>query len=230
MINTFALTQTLLVTFCSLTGVIALAHQPLLQVSTEEHIDQERETGGGGPGSPAMVQYERLIEEYKEFRKDFQDAQDQLKTDAERRARFRKHWPLENAFTPRFLLLARSNANDPVAFDALAWIVAFGFSSAESGAAAAILVRDHVQNQRLWPLCQEMSRSPISSARGMLLRALLEHSTDRTIRGRAGFALASFLHEEANFARLLNARLHPWQAQYLTPEILDQFRSLDSRK
>jgi thiol-disulfide isomerase/thioredoxin len=176
--------------------------------------------------SPAQ-RYEALVQEYKDFRKWLDQSRDKLKTEDERQSLFRKNWPLEDRFTGRFLDLARGRPDDPVAFDALAWVVAFGYTSADSDVAAELLARDHASNPRLWPLCQEMARGPITLARGVLLRAILEHGPDRTLRGRAGFALAAFRRDEADFARLLGAGLSPWQAQFLTPERLGKFRALD---
>ena len=52
-------------------------------------------------------------------------------------------------------------------------------------------------------------------ARGILLRAVMEHHPDRDIRGRACLALADYLVQQADFVRLQNVPgLEPWQAKF----------------
>jgi thiol-disulfide isomerase/thioredoxin len=132
-------------------------------------------------------------------------------------------------FARRFLALARKHLDDPAAFDALAWVVLFGFTTPEAEEAADLLSGRHPDDPRLWPLCQELTRTPMSPARGRLLRTVLEAGPDRKARGRACYLLAQFLQEEAGFVRLLRTPgLKPWQAQFLTDrKLATSFRNLD---
>src|SRR5438128_722326 len=74
--------------------------------------------------------------------------------------RGRQEWP-GWAFAPRFLELAKANPRDPVAVDALLWVVGLqrtGFTSykplfAFHKQALDILIRDHLQDERVVKTC-----------------------------------------------------------------------------
>ena len=126
------------------------------------------------------------------------------------------------------LELARRHPEDPTSFDALAWLAIHGYNTTESEAAAEVLARRYGPEKRLWLICQEMRRGIISPARGILLRAVLEHNPDRATRGRACLDLAEYHVELANFVQILKTPgLMPWQAQAYAEERLDRFRALE---
>ena len=91
------------------------------------------------------------------------------------------------------LELARRHPDDPASFDALAWLAILGYNAAASDEAAEVLARRYGPDKRLWLISQEMRRGIISPARGILLRAVLEHNADRTTRGRACLDLAEYV-------------------------------------
>ena len=126
------------------------------------------------------------------------------------------------------LELARRHPEDPTSFDALAWVAIHGYNTAESEAAAEALARRYGPEKRLWLICQEMRRGVNSPARGILLRAVLEHNPDRATRGRACLDLAEYHVELANFVQILKTPgLMPWQAQAYVEDRLDRFRALE---
>ena len=219
-------------------GTVVLAQQGRVQTSYVEASSRDASRSpsrtAAKPGGPAVVstprkQYESLIAEYiSESERDTADF-NKLKTEPEKKAYLQANYPVEKKVVGRFLELAHTHPNDPAAFDALAWLVIWCFKSAESDAAAAILSRDYAEDRRLWLICEEMRRNPISLARTPLLRAVLEHNPDRNTRGRACFDLAQILVEEAEFVRLLKTPgLKPGQAKFYPEPRLEPFRALDS--
>ena len=101
------------------------------------------------------------------------------------------------------LELARRHPDDPASFDALAWLAILGYNAAASDEAAEVLARRYGPDKRLWLISQEMRRGIISPARGILLRAVLEHNADRATRGRACLDLAEYHAELASFVQIL---------------------------
>jgi len=218
---------------CLAAGVLALCGGVLAQQAPRgQRPDVPHAHRAPGAGRAAVSpgrRYSELVKAYRNAERSLDDSMAKLTDPSERAAFHAAHWPLANAFTRPFLELARDHPGDPAAFDALAWVVVFGFSAPESDAAARLLARGWPSDPRLWALCQEMSRFPISAARGALLRAVVDHGPDRATRSRACLALAGFLKEEAEFVRLLQTPgVTPWHAQFLTKDRLDQFRPLDA--
>jgi len=155
----------------------------------------------------------------------------QLKTAEEKKAYISANWPPEKRVVGRMLELARRHPEVPTSFDALAWVAILGYNTTESDAAAEALARRYGPDKRLWLICQEMRRGVISPARGILLRAVLEHNPDRETRGRACLDLAEDRAELADFTQILKTPgLRPWQAQAYGAERLDRFRSLEPKQ
>lgn len=148
----------------------------------------------------------------KEFDDRFEaarEAHERARTDAERAAVV---WPDERDYAPRFLALARVDAADAGACDALCWIiernidvhrhkdgVAIGLEAAD------LLIRHHLDSERLGRAClQAMYGGDVPSpARDRLLRAVLEKSRNNANRGRACLALAQYLKAKGNYLEQL---------------------------
>jgi RNA polymerase sigma factor (sigma-70 family) len=218
-------------------GSVAWAQQGTVQESRKGSMAPRANQGrsaastrSGGPaasGTPRQ-QYEDLISQYQKEEGRYSDDFRKLKTAQERNAYAHANFPVARKVAGRFLELARSHPRDAVAFDALAWVAIWGFGSPESEDAAAILARDYAWDQRLWLVCEDIRRGPISLPRASLLRAVLAHNPDRSTRGRACFDLAQLLTEQSEFSRLLKTPgLKPWHAQFYPEERLARFRALD---
>ena len=136
---------------------------------------------------------------------------EKAKTQAERQAIYKDHRLPEKEFNPRFLALAERYPNDPVAVDALVWIVEKtmrywdGYDRAMGetiGRTMEILARDHLGDARLGALCLKLVYYP-SPRRDVFLRAVAERSPDRVVRGRATLALAQYLKMKGEFVESL---------------------------
>jgi hypothetical protein len=94
------------------------------------------------------------------------------------------------------LELAEKNPKDPVAVDALAWVVQnAGGGSQEGKKALAILLSDHLDSKQLAGVCQMLRRSGRDAEQN--LRAILEKSPHPEVQAQACFALAQCLKDQA---------------------------------
>ncbi len=109
--------------------------------------------------SPA-AQYQALVQAYDLAMAAFNKLGENAQTQAEREAAYKGHHIPEEDFNPRFLALAQRYPNDPVAFDALVWILEKtmrywdGYNRARGDAidrTMEILARDHLADPRSAP-------------------------------------------------------------------------------
>src|SRR5262245_40182765 len=109
------------------------------------------------PAAPAK-QYQALVKVYQDEMRAYSDALAKAKTFEEQSKVFREVYPKSEKLAPRFLTLAEAHPQDPVAFDALTWIVVnCGRSPAPIPArakAVAILSQQHARSVKLGPVCQ----------------------------------------------------------------------------
>jgi hypothetical protein len=98
-------------------------------------------------------------------------------------------------FARRFLELAEKNPKDPVAVDALVWVVTQTGAVRKSDArtpqtkARKILLRDHVQSEKMELVCQTLGSSQDEDSQ-QLLKAVLEKSKHRPAQAQACLGLA----------------------------------------
>ena len=121
------------------------------------------------PASPA-AQYKTLVEQYEQG-------------------------GLSREFSGKFLKLARQHPKDPVAVDALLWVVSKIRSGAELSQALETLANNHIKNKKLELVCRWLVRKP-SVASEKLLRALMEKSPHRNVRAQACFQFADYLKRQ----------------------------------
>ncbi len=157
--------------------------------------------GRGKPATPA--------EQYQALEKEFQEAAHALylkaMSDDDRTEPLARMVKL----SPRCLELAEKNPKDPIALDALLQVVVQemwllnntsypgrGKDNLEARA-IAILLRDHVQSDKLGEACRRLSYG-FGKDCETFLRTVLEKSPHRDVRGLACLRLAQFL----------NGRLH----------------------
>ena len=110
-----------------------------------------------------------------------------------------KRW---NVIALKFVELAEKHPKDPIAEDALIravwqvnstpWPVELVGKGAARMRAFALLERDHIESEKLGPLCQRIS-SGYCEEYETFLRAVLEKSPHREVRAQACLALAQFL-------------------------------------
>jgi RNA polymerase sigma factor (sigma-70 family) len=189
-------------------------------------------------GPTPAEQLKALVERYGAARKASTEAAQKVQTEAEQTAIFEKLLPRAGDYAPQALALAEGNPGDPVAVDALLWVLELGLANVEgagafaeaTGRAMTILVRDHAGEPRLGPACLQLVRYP-SPRRDVFLRAVAERSPDRVVRGRATMALGSYLKSKAEFVAALRAGAPMAKDEILVmmygPEYLAALRSAD---
>ena len=167
--------------------------------------------GGGARADPAE-QFKALVERYEAARKAYTEAAQKVQTEAEQTAIYEKIMPRAGDYAPQALALAEAHPGDPVAVDALLWVLDLGLANAEgagpfaeaTGRAMTILARDHAGDPRLGPACLELVHYP-SPRRDVFLRTVAERSPDRVVRGRATLALGLYLKTKAELVAAFRA-------------------------
>jgi hypothetical protein len=162
------------------------------------------------PATPAE-QCKALVKEYQDAWQELSKARAAAKTDEERKLAEQK-LPRAELFAPRFFQLAEEHPKDPAAFDALVWVAINTLRSNDSQRAKALemLVRDHVQGERLGSVCGKLNRGGAIVER--FLRSVLEKSPHADVQAEACLALARHLYERANLARILKRMPNPASA------------------
>jgi hypothetical protein len=165
-----------------------------------------------GPDRPATPteQYKALLKEYQEALDVFSKAYLAAKTDEERKKLLAEKSPPLDKLVPRFLEIAEKHPTDPVAVDALVWVV--GNSSDSAGdkdrsraRALARLLGDHLRSDKLGQVCQRMSLD-FGKDSETFLRTVLEKNPHKEVQGSACLALARFLNSRLERVELLKGR------------------------
>jgi hypothetical protein len=132
-------------------------------------------------------QYEALINEYQKAQQEFSSDYTAAKTDEERE-KLSSKYPQAEAYSRRLLELARKHPKDPVAFDALAWVVTNDRYGERINETLEILLRDHVESEKLGQVAQAMV---YSSARepAKTLENIVEKNPHREVKGIATYTL-----------------------------------------
>jgi len=162
---------------------------------------QDEAKAGAKSPTPAQ-QYQALLKEYQAAMKAFQEASQNAKTPEEQQKAFQEKYPKKSALAPKFIELAEKNSKDPVALEALLWVVTDNFgppdNSSASAKAIALLIRDHIQSEKLGRACQSMTNG--FDADGIkLLRAIVEKNPHKDVQAEASLALAQRLRQQAEF-------------------------------
>jgi hypothetical protein len=157
------------------------------------------------PATPAE-QYQALLKEYHDAAEAFSNAYAAAKTDEERKKVVAEKAPWDR-FASRFLELAEKNPKDPVAVDALAWVVTntsdLGAGRASPRAKAiALLLRDHVPSDKLVQVCPRLT-SDFAKESELLLRTVLENNPHRPVQGLACLSLAQLLNNRLRILDLV---------------------------
>lgn len=102
---------------------------------------------------------------------------------------------LSREFSGKFLNLAQQHPKDPVAVDALLWVVTNVRSGADLSQALDTLSKNHIKSKKLETVCRRLVRKP-SVAAEKLLRSLMEKSPHRNVRAQACFQFADYLKRQ----------------------------------
>ena len=185
------------------------------------------------PTTPEQ-QYQALLKEQSDAMTAFQKAYQQAKTQEERNKLIAQKYPKAEKAAPKFVELAEKNPKSPVAVDALIWVVTRVNTTEEDSPrtkAVDLLLRDHVQSEKIGQVCQSLVYS-YGPKETKLLHAILDKNPSKDAQAEACLVLG----EQSGRAALL-LRLHGDQSdmveqyeQFLGKEIVEGLRKKGPEK
>ncbi len=130
-------------------------------------------------------------------------------------------------FAKRFLELSTAHQDDPVAVEALLWVVTNVRARPDTTRALELLATHHVESPKLGPACKEIAKSR-SAAAEKLLRAVIKKNPDKQVQAEASYYLATLLDLEASLVAQLETQpeLAPRVLQYYGREYGKHLSSL----
>jgi len=206
------------------TGVMAL----LLLVAVSRTQENPKDNPKASKPQTTHEQYQALEKEFRTAQQDFMKAYREAKTDEERQQAFAKS-PKPQAYVGRFLELAEKNAKDPVAANALIWIVVNAPFAPEAGKAIDRLIQDHIQSDKLGPVCPAMVYSP-SPAAEKLFRAVLESNPHKEVQGQACFGLAQYLKNHSERPNAAESKKQALEAEKLFEQVVTKYADVKAMR
>jgi hypothetical protein len=152
--------------------------------------------------TPAQ-QYQALVEEFHDAQQAFLKHYEEAKTREERLKVQKEKRSQPDKFAPKFIELAEKNARDPVALDALVWVLTNTYASGPAkkdsprAKAIALVSRNHVKSDKLGPACQALGSRGDEKEAETLLRTILQKNPHREVQGMAWLGLARMLKRRA---------------------------------
>lgn len=163
---------------------------------------------GDKPATP-QEQYKALLKEHQDAMQAFNQEYSKAKTDEERTKVIQEKYPKPDKIAAKFLALAEKNPKDPVAFDALSWILTndrnTGGKDGPADKAVALLLRDHLHDDKLAGLCRNVYSKYTKSSLD-LLRGIMEKAPGGDVQAEACLALGQRLSYTAQVVRLMTER------------------------
>jgi hypothetical protein len=157
------------------------------------------------PATPAE-QYQALVKVYQDAMQTYSEALGKAKTYEERLKVFDDVYPKAEKLAPRFLELAEKYAQDPVASDALTWIVVNCVRTPARiparAKAVVILSQDYARNEKLGPTCQNLANG-YDEETPILLTAILEKNPSKDVQAEACLALVQQYCRRLDIAKRL---------------------------
>jgi hypothetical protein len=188
------------------------------------------------PPQTPKEQYAALVKEYSEAQQAFFKVLQEAKTPEERAKVMAEKQPKPETYAPKFLELAEKNPKDPVAFDALTWVMsnsARGTTAKDDARAKAadILLRDHIASEKLGPIGQSMS-SGYDKQGDDFLHKVLEKSPHKDVQAEASLALAQRTNYRIMLVQRLkaNPELAKQAEQFLGKELIEELAKADVTK
>jgi len=134
-------------------------------------------------------------------------------------------------FAEQFFALADEHPQDPVAVDALLWIVKNLKTRPEAKRALELLARRHLNSEQLGAGCRQIARTPTVAAE-LILRACMEKSPHRSVQAEACFYLAMLLEQQAEIVAQLKQQpeLAERIVEYYGKEYGEHLTALDKDK
>jgi hypothetical protein len=156
------------------------------------------------PATPAE-QYQALVAEYQKAMNAYQEAARNAKTPEERQKVFQEKYPYRDKLAPKFIELAENNPKDPIAVDALVWVMTgtSGTGAREVHAkAVAMLLRDYIDSPKLAAVCQSLAAG-FDPENQKFLQAVLEKNKNPDVQAEACLALAQSMLQRASIVKRL---------------------------
>jgi hypothetical protein len=158
------------------------------------------------PAAPAE-QYQALVKVYQDAMQTYSEALGKAKTYEERLKVFDEVYPKPEKLAPRFLALAEKHPEDPVAFDALTWILVNCVRSPARiparAKAVAILSQDHARSEKVGPMCQNLANG-YDEETAILLTAILDKNPSNDVQAEACLALVQQYGRRLEIAKRLH--------------------------
>jgi peroxiredoxin len=140
---------------------------------------------------PIGHQFQALVEEYEQGRRDFVAAIRKASTEAEAEKVIAEKRPDEAKHIAKFLEIARKEPTNPIAAKAATWILTHTPSDPDPRA-VEIIALHHIKSAAIGPICQDIGFST-ARANGEVLRRIARENPHRDIRGKAYLGLAQHL-------------------------------------
>jgi hypothetical protein len=156
--------------------------------------DRPKPTDAKKRATPA-AQYDALLDQYDKAMAAFRDVVGKAKSPDEMLKLYKDKNP-NSTFAPKFLALAEKYPKDPIALDALVWVITdeVGFLAKNDvqGRAVELVVRHHIRSDKLGALCKSL-QSGFDLRHDTLLRAILAKNPHQAVQIEASLALAATL-------------------------------------
>ena len=153
------------------------------------------------PKSP-REQYQALLKESQDAMTAFAQAYQKAETDEARQKVLAEKYPRPDKVAAAMTELAEKNPRDPVALDALVWVLTNqgrgpgGAGKTDVQKTAARLVRENfLDSDKLGPVCRQLASATDPDVRA-LLQAIREKSPHKAVQAEATLAQAMSLNEQ----------------------------------
>lgn len=185
------------------------------------------------PASPAE-QYQALVKEFQTAEQEFAKAYRGAKTNDERQKVVRDLMPNLHKFPARFLELAQKHVMDPVAVDALIWVVANTPTDdpvigRHANQARDQLIQNHLTSPKLGALCSMLAQEPLAFSE-KLLRGVMEKSPDREVKAQAQLSLAQGLKNLSEQESSPDAKKQADEAEKLLDELVTKYGDIKTER
>jgi hypothetical protein len=194
--------------------------------------DKPKETDKQSPAE----QYRALAAEYNQAQQDFFKAYQEAKTQQDKQKVLTEKRPQPEKYAAKFLALAEKYPKDTAAVDSLTWVVQNTFAPPNAkdhprAKAIAMLLRDHMESDRLGSVCQSLGNNWQDRQAESLLRGILEKSKSDNVKSEAVFALAQLVGQKATIARQLKDENTAKQyTQFFGKETVEALQKTDLAK
>ena len=163
--------------------ILLLSLLPSISVTLAEAAEKATDAASASPAD----QYQAVVKEYEAAQQEFSKVYNAARTDEERQ-KLSDKYPQPKASSRRLLELARKNSKDPVAADALVWVVTNERYGEDLDEALELLLRDHIESEKLGQAAQMLVYSNAKEPE-RALETILQKNPHHEVKGKATFSL-----------------------------------------